>query len=152
MRRSVTATIVFFKRTSTLTLTTLVLILVILTGFRKDSRKPFKNYVLLVSLDAFRWDYSTLYSTPNLNKMAKEGVKAERLISSFPTVTFPTHYTIATGRSPAHHGLINSRFPAPGLGMFYGIGDKAAVENPACSGGEPIWVTAEKQGVRSASF
>jgi alkaline phosphatase D len=126
--------------------------LTILTGFRKDARKPYKNYVLLVSLDGFRWDYSKLYNTPNLNKMAKDGVNAERMYSSFPTVTFPNHYSIATGLYPDHHGIINNSFPAPDLGLFYRMGDRNAVENPAFYGGEPVWVTAEKQGVKSASF
>jgi alkaline phosphatase D len=130
----------------------LIATITILPGFRKDHRKPFKNYVLLVSLDAFRWDYSNLYNTPNLNKLAKDGVKAERMFSSFPTVTFPNHYSIATGLYPDHHGIINNSFPAPDLGLFYRMGDRAAVENPAFYGGEPVWVTAEKQGVRSASF
>ena len=121
-------------------------------GFRKDSRKPFKNSVLLVSLDGFRWDYNQLYNTPNLNKLALDGVKADRMFSSFPTVTFPNHYTIATGLYPDHHGLINNSFPASDLGLFYRMGDRAAVENPAFYGGEPIWVTAEKQGVKAASF
>ena len=127
-------------------------LLAILPGFRKDSRKPFKNYVLLVSLDAFRWDYNKIYNTPNLNKLAQDGVKADRMFSSFPTVTFPNHYSIATGLYPDHHGLINNSFPAPDLGLFYRMGDRTAVENPAFYGGEPVWVTAEKQGVRSASF
>lgn len=126
--------------------------LFILTGFRKDSRKPYKNYVVLVSLDAFRWDYSSIYNTPNLNKLAHDGVKADRMISSFPTITFPNHYSIATGLYPDHHGLINNSFPASDLGLYYRMGDRTAVENPAFYGGEPIWVTAEKQGVRSASF
>lgn len=140
------------KRTSGFILLLLFATLTILPGFRKDSRKPFKNYVLLVSLDAFRWDYSKLYNTPNLNKLAKDGVKAERMFSSFPTVTFPNHYSIATGLYPDHHGLINNSFPASDLGLFYRMGDRTAVENPAFYGGEPVWVTAEKQGVRSASF
>jgi alkaline phosphatase D len=126
--------------------------LMLISGFRKDSRKPFKNYVLLVSLDGFRWDYNKLYNTPNLNKLAKDGVKAERMIASFPTVTFPNHYTIATGLYPDHHGLINNSFPASDLGLFYRMGDRAAVENAAFYGGEPVWVTAEKQGVKAASF
>ena len=67
-------------------------------------------------------------------------------------MTFPNHYSIATGLYPDHHGLINNSFPAPDLGLFYRMGDRTAVENPAFYGGEPIWVTAEKQGVRSASF
>jgi len=129
-----------------------IAMLIVLPGFRKDCRKPFKNYVVLVSLDAFRWDYYKLYNTPNLNRIAKDGVKAERMISSFPTVTFPNHYSIATGLYPDHHGLINNSFPAPDLGLFYRMGDRAAVENPDFYGGEPIWVTAEKQGARSASF
>lgn len=61
-----------------------IVFLILYSGFRKDSRKPFKNYVVLVSLDAFRWDYSKIYNTSNLNKLASEGVKADRLISSFP--------------------------------------------------------------------
>ncbi len=126
--------------------------LILLSGFRKDTRKTVKNYVVLVSLDAFRWDYSKIYNTPNLNKIANEGVKAERMFSSFPTVTFPNHYSIATGLYPDHHGLINNSFPAPDLGLFYRMGDRAAVENPAFYGGEPIWVTAEKQGARAGSF
>lgn len=131
---------------------TITVFLVILSGFRKDSRQPFKNYVILISFDGFRWDYNTLYNTPNLNKLAKDGVKADRMVPSFPTKTFPNHYSIATGLYPDHHGLIDNSFPAPDLGLFYRMGDRAAVENPAFYGGEPMWVTAEKQGVKAAAF
>jgi len=141
-----------FRSSSSIPIAILFALLIVLPGFRKDSRNPYKNYVLVVSLDAFRWDYSRIYNTPNLNKLAKDGVKADRMFSSFPTVTFPNHYSIATGLYPDHHGLINNSFPAPDLGLFYRMGDRTAVENPAFYGGEPIWVTAEKQGVRSASF
>jgi predicted AlkP superfamily pyrophosphatase or phosphodiesterase len=130
----------------------IITLLIISSGFRGDGRKPFRNYVVLVSLDGFRWDYPSLYNTPNINRIAAEGVKADRLIPSFPTNTFPNHYTIATGLYPDHHGLINNNFLAPDLGLYYRIGDRSAVENPAFYGGEPIWVTAEKQGVRAASF
>src|SRR5664279_4819692 len=140
------------RSSSNLTIIVLISILILLPGFRRDSRKPFKNYVLLVSLDGFRWDYNKMYNTPNLNKLAKDGVKADRMYSSFPTVTFPNHYSIATGLYPDHHGLINNSFSAADLGLFYRMGDRTAVENPAFYGGEPIWATAEKQGVRSASF
>jgi predicted AlkP superfamily pyrophosphatase or phosphodiesterase len=126
--------------------------LILISGFRKDSRTPYRNYVVLISLDGFRWDYNKLYNTPNLNKLSIDGVKADRLIPSFPTKTFPNHYTIATGLYPDHHGLVDNSFPAKDLGLFYRMGDRAAVENPAFYGGEPIWVTAEKQGVKSASF
>jgi predicted AlkP superfamily pyrophosphatase or phosphodiesterase len=139
-------------RSCLLTLILLISVPVLLSGFRKDSRKPFKHYVLMVSLDAFRWDYSTIYKTPNLDRLAHDGVKADRMYSSFPTVTFPNHYSIATGLYPDHHGLINNSFPASDLGLFYRMGDRTAVENPAFYGGEPIWVTAEKQGLKAASF
>ena len=142
----------FSKRTSDLTIMALAAILIILPGFRKDNRKPFKNYVLLVSLDAFRWDYSKIYHTPNLDKLAHDGVKADRMFSSFPTVTFPNHYSIATGLYPDHHGLIDNNFSAPDLGLYFRKSDRTAVANPAFYGGEPMWVTAENQGVRSASF
>ncbi len=140
------------KKESFRTVLTVIILLLVLPGFKNDSRKPYKNYVVLVSFDAFRWDYNQLYKTPNLNKFAKEGVKADRMIPSFPTKTFPNHYTIATGLYPDHHGLVDNSFPAADLGLFYRMGDRAAVENPAFYGGEPMWVTAEKQGVKSASF
>jgi alkaline phosphatase D len=113
---------------------------------------PDRPYVVLVSLDAFRWDYDSIYSTPVLDEMAGDGVRAGRLIPSFPTKTFPNHYTIATGLYPDHHGLVNNSFYAPDLGLVYRIGDRAMVSNGSFYGGEPVWVTAGKQGVRSASF
>lgn len=122
------------------------------TGFSEGRRKPYKNYVVLVSFDAFRWDFDKIYNTPNLNKLAAEGVKAGHLVSSFPTNTFPNHYTIATGLYPDHHGLINNSFFAPDLNLSYRMSDRVAVENADFYEGEPIWVTAEKQGVKAASF
>ncbi len=130
----------------------ILLIPILLTGFSRDKRGPYKNYVVLVSMDAFRWDYPEIYNTPNLDKLGRDGVKAGRLIPSFPTITFPNHYTIATGLYPDHHGLVNNNFPAPDLGLFYRMSDNKAVMNPAFYGGEPIWVTAENQGILSATF
>jgi predicted AlkP superfamily pyrophosphatase or phosphodiesterase len=129
-----------------------LLLLLITFGFKKDKNDPYQAYVVLVSMDAFRWDYNKVYKTPNLDRLGSDGVKADKLIPSFPTVTFPNHYSIATGLYPDHHGLINNNFPAPELGLVYRIGDRTAVENPAFYGGEPIWKTAEDQGIISASF
>ena len=117
-------------------------------GKQKDS----KNYVLVVSFDAFRYDYHTLYNTPNFDQLAKDGVKADRMFSSFPTNTFPNHYSIATGLYPDNHGLINNSFFAPDLGLFYEMSNRSTVENPDFYGGEPMWVTAEKQGLKTAAF
>ncbi|HOW39483.1 MAG TPA: ectonucleotide pyrophosphatase/phosphodiesterase [Bacteroidales bacterium] len=140
-----------FKAKTIISISACVLGLVIAGFVRSDKKEP-KNYVLLVSFDAFRYDYPVIYNTPNMNILAKDGIKADRMISSFPTNTFPNHYSIATGLYPDHHGLINNSFPAPDLGMFYRMGDRQAVENPAFYGGEPMWVTAQKQGLRAASF
>ncbi len=108
--------------------------------------------VVLVSFDGFRWDYPHLYPTPNFDRMAGNGVKAERLIASFPTKTFPNHYTLVTGLYPDHHGLIANTFHDPVRDVVYRIRDRQKVQDAWFYGGEPIWVTAEKQGVISASY
>jgi len=110
------------------------------------------TYVLVVSFDGFRWDYSDLYETPSFDLLAENGVKAEHLISSFPTKTFPNHYTLATGLYPDHHGIISNSFYAADLGGIYRIGATEMVRNPDAYFGEPLWVTAEKQGVKAASY
>ena len=119
------------------------------SNIKPGSDKP---YVVLVSLDAFRWDYDSIHGTPVLDAIARQGVMAERLIPSFPTKTFPNHYTIATGLYPDHHGLVNNSFYAPDLDLVYRIGDRSMVSNGDFYGGEPMWVTARKQGMKSASF
>ena len=131
----------------------IVLLLAMFTLFScKNQDEGIDNYVILVSFDAFRWDYPALSDTPTFDKIQKEGVRAERVISSFPTKTFPNHYSIATGLYPDNHGLVNNSFWAPDLEKFYRIGNRDMVQNPDFYGGEPIWNTAEKQGIRSASF
>lgn len=109
-------------------------------------------YVVMVSLDGFRWDYDSIYGTPVLDDMADKGVMAVRLIPSFPTKTFPNHYAIATGLYPDHNGIVNNSFYAPDLDLVYRIGDRTMVSNGAFYGGEPIWITAHKAGLKTASF
>ena len=117
----------------------------------KNSHNSDQPYLVVLSLDGFRWDYPQMYNTPNLNRMAEEGVRAEALIPCFPTKTFPNHYSIATGLYPDHHGIIQNGFTDSALGV-YEISNRASVMNAAFYGGEPIWVTAEKQNVKSAAF
>lgn len=111
-----------------------------------------QSYVVMVSFDGFRWDYTDLYNTPNFDAMTAAGVRAKKLIPSFPTKTFPNHYTLATGLYPDHHGIINNNFYAPDLNGIYRIGDRSMVGNENAYFGEPIWVSAEKQGLKSACF
>ena len=111
-----------------------------------------KPYVILVSIDGFRWDYMDRYPTPNLDRIANTGSRAERLLPVFPTLTFPNHYSIATGLYPANHGIVANTFPDPASGRWYNMKDRSAVEDAYFYGGEPIWVTAETQGMVAASF
>ncbi len=130
----------------------LLLILTLLLSCKHREDTPIKSYVVLVSFDGFRWDYTDLYHTPNFNAMMAAGVQAEKLIPSFPTKTFPNHYTIATGLYPDHHGIINNSFYAAELNGIYRMGDRKMVGNPNAYFGEPIWVSAEKQGVKAACY
>lgn len=117
-----------------------------------SNEKKEKPYLIMLSLDGFRWDYPDLANTPVLDSLRFAGVKAASLKPSFPTKTFPNHYTMATGLYPDHHGIVENNFHAVDLGKSYSIGKEIAVTDGAFYGGEPIWVTAEKQGVKSATL
>ncbi len=112
------------------------------------SKKP---VVVLISLDGFRADYITRPWAVRLRALAARGVRAERMIPSFPSKTFPNHYSLVTGLYPEHHGIVANAMSDPELGKF-AIGDNPAVRDARWWDGEPIWVTAEKQGVRTAPF
>ncbi|MCB0806981.1 MAG: alkaline phosphatase family protein, partial [Bacteroidales bacterium] len=109
-------------------------------------------YVVLVSMDGFRWDYPEMVETPNFDQLAARGVRAKSLRPCFPTKTFPNHYSIATGLYPDHHGIVLNSFFDPETERYYAIFDRKAVEDGSFYGGEPIWVTAEKQGMKAASY
>lgn len=108
--------------------------------------------VILISLDGFRNDYPEKTETPNLTALARDGVRADAMRPVFPSKTFTNHYTIATGLLPKHHGVVSNTMFDPELNAWFRIGDTGAVRNAAWWGGEPIWVTAVKQGQRSACF
>jgi predicted AlkP superfamily pyrophosphatase or phosphodiesterase len=108
--------------------------------------------IVLVSLDAFRWDYCELHpnETPNLRRLMREGSSVRQLIPTYPSNTFSNHYTIVTGLYPSHHGIINNQFYDPSLGEFFYYTRAESVQKTQWWGGEPIWVTAGKQGRKSA--
>ncbi len=121
------------------------------TATGKKSYRTDVPYLVVLSMDGFRWDYPAIYHTPNLDSIAATGVKAQELVPCFPSKTFPNHYSLATGLYPEHHGIVQNSFYDPVLGK-YTLSDRKAVKNPEFYFGEPIWVTAEKQSVRSACF
>lgn len=129
----------------------LILPLILSCTHQSESEKEL-SYVVMLSVDGFRWDYADKVATPNLDKIARMGVKAESLKASFPTKTFPNHYSMATGLYPDHHGIVLNSFFDPPTGRHYSIFDREAVEDGYFYGGEPIWVTAENQGVISGSY
>jgi len=61
--------------------------------------RKYTDQVLLVSMDGFRWDYVNKVDTPNFDRMAREGSKAQYINNTFTTKTFPCHYTIVTGKN-----------------------------------------------------
>ena len=111
-----------------------------------------RPYVILGSFDGFRADYPETVDTPNLDRLALEGVRAESLRPIFPSKTFPNHYAIATGMYAEHHGIVSNMFWGPLWDEVYRLADRAAVTDAKWYGGEPIWITAQKQGVKTASY
>lgn len=131
------------------------LIFIFIAGFFSAcviEKKTEQPYLIILSMDGFRWDYTDSVYTPNFDRIAKMGVKAESMQASFPSKTFPNHYTLVTGMVPDHHGIVNNTFFAPEYDEVYSIGNRDAVQKGKFYGGEPIWNTAEKQGVKAASF
>ena len=143
------------KKTIIIIFSALVLIVLIQDILiRKKANAPIKPrpYVVMLSLDGFRWDYQDKAETPNFDYITKHGVKASGLQPAFPSKTFPNHYTIATGLYPGNHGIISNSFYAHDINSYYSIRNREAVENGKFYKGEPIWVTAESQRVKAASY
>ena len=122
----------------------------IVTKNSKASAK--KPYLILISLDGFRWDYVEKYKPPHLINFIKNGINSESLIPSFPTKTFPNHYTIATGMYPDKHGIIANNFYSYDKDMTYRIRDREKVEDGSFYGGNPIWIQANKSNMVTASY
>lgn len=108
--------------------------------------------VLLISMDALRWDYRDKHPdvTPNLRQLAREGASLRELIPVFPSNTFPNHYSIVTGLYPAHSGIVNNTMFDPPSGRFFRYNTAQSSRESMWWGGEPVWITAVKQGRASA--
>ncbi len=108
--------------------------------------------VVLVSLDGFGRDFRSMTDTPALDRLAAGGVRAAALRPVYPTLTFPNHYSIATGLYPVEHGIVANNFPAADRSRWYRMRERETVQDGSWYGGEPIWVTAERHGLVSAAF
>ena len=108
--------------------------------------------LLLVSLDGVHPDDLRRGDTPNLSRLAAEGVSADWMTPSYPALTFPNHYTLVTGRRPDRHGLVHNVMQVPELGRFM-LSDRDAVgDGRWWEGGEPLWVTMENAGMPTATL
>ena len=111
-----------------------------------------KPYVILISADGFRHDFAEKYNAENLLQLRKKGATAAFMTPSFPSLTFPNHYTIVTGLYPAHHGLVDNSFFDQRRKLNYTMSDKKMVADPYWYGVTPLWVLAEQQNMIAASF
>ncbi|HEY3929490.1 MAG TPA: ectonucleotide pyrophosphatase/phosphodiesterase [Candidatus Koribacter sp.] len=112
-----------------------------------------KHYVVLVSLDGFRYDYARKYNAAHLLAIAQHGASApDGMIPAFPSITFPNHLTLVTGLYPEHHGIIANEFYDPARRAKYDFRDHSKVTDGSWYSGTPLWSLAVKQGMRSACF
>lgn len=112
-----------------------------------------RHYVVMVSLDGFRYDYASKHGAPHLDEMAADGASTpEGMLPSYPSVTFPNHYTLVTGLRPEHHGIVGMEFWDAKRQQRYLYSDSKTNSDGSWYSGVPLWVLAEQQGVRSACF
>ena len=110
-----------------------------------------QHYLVLVSLDGFRWDYAIRDNATHLLALGKAGVWAPQgMLPSYPSLTFPNHYTLVTGLYPERHGLVANNFLDPARGARYSMNDTQTTTDGSWYGGVPLWSLAESQGMRTA--
>jgi predicted AlkP superfamily pyrophosphatase or phosphodiesterase len=124
----------------------------IIAGRTNSAAQIKKQYVILISADGFRADFTEKYDARFLQSISKKGVRAKYMQPSYPSVTFPNHYTLVTGLYPSHHGLVDNNYIDIPTGQQYSMGNKKMVSEGKWYGGTPIWVLAEQQKMLSASF
>lgn len=124
----------------------------IVKGRKNSTEQQKKPYVLLISADGFRYDLAMRYQAKNLLGLSASGVEATSMKPSFPSLTFPNHYSIVTGLYPAHHGIVDNRFYDKIKNRFYSISNKKEVGDGSWYGGVPLWSLAEQQNMLAASF
>ena len=124
----------------------------VIPGRENSAEQENKPYVILISADGFRYDYAQLYNAEHLKALSDGGIKAESMQPSYPSVTFPNHYSIVTGLYPSHEGLVNNAFYDANTKQFFSYRAKNANDQVWYNGGIPLWVLAEQQKMLSASF
>ncbi len=125
----------------------------VITSNRQNSTEAKeKPYVIMISTDGYRYDYTKKYNAKNLQAFSEKGVSATAMLPSFPSITFPNHWSLITGLYPSHHGLIDNYFHDYKRNESYALSNQNNAEDGSWYGGIPLWGLAEKQGVLSASM
>jgi predicted AlkP superfamily pyrophosphatase or phosphodiesterase len=129
------------------------LLVLLLAGCATQPPKaPPYSPLILISFDGYRADYIERGFSPTLTALAHDGVQAKAMRPAFPTLTFPNHYTIVTGLYPDHHGIVNNRMVDPVSGKRFVYSDPKLTADPMWWGGEPLWVSVERQGGHAATM
>lgn len=115
-----------------------------------NGTSTFAPTTILISLDGFRADFLRRGLTPTLNSFIKEGISPIYMRPSFPSVTFPNHFTLVTGLYPESHGVVGNTFWDPNIEEEFFYTDPTSSMQSKWWKAEPIWNTAEKAGLRSA--
>ena len=108
--------------------------------------------VVLISIDGLGAPLMRAVDTPTLDKLKASGVSTDRMQPVYPTMTFPNHYSIATGLYPSEHGIVNNTFPNSDRSDWYTLYDRSKVQDGSWYGGQPIWVLAEQNGMTAKSY
>ncbi|MGK6344020.1 ectonucleotide pyrophosphatase/phosphodiesterase [Chryseobacterium sp. DT-3] len=152
MKRGIQILLLFFSLVISAQQTTIDTAQVVVSGRTNSAEARTKPYVIMISTDGFRYDYAKKYNAENLLKLSANGVQADAMIPSYPSITFPNHWSLVTGLYPSHHGLIDNFFYDYKRKEPYAMSNKKNAEDGSWYGGTPLWSLAEKQGMVSASL
>uniref|UniRef100_A0A8C9XD64 Zgc:153896 n=1 Tax=Sander lucioperca TaxID=283035 RepID=A0A8C9XD64_SANLU len=111
-----------------------------------------RNKLLLISFDGFRWDYDQDVDTPHLDQLARDGVKAKYITPPMLTMTSPSHFTTITGRWVEDHEVVHNMMFDPKTNLK--LPHKLTLKQSKWwdNGVLPLWITAQNQGLKTASF
>ncbi|ESQ76756.1 ectonucleotide pyrophosphatase/phosphodiesterase [Asticcacaulis sp. AC402] len=132
----------------------LLLVLGLMTGCASvPPQRAETPLLILVSIDGFRADYLDRGVTPNLKRLADTGATGP-MRPSFPSLTFPNHYTLVTGLRPDKHGIVNNTMRDTAKpGVTFRMSNPDAVQDEFWwAGGKPVWISAEAQGMKAATL